>query len=561
MGAFQLFISRVWLIGLTWATLAQAQNAGQGYYNIAGQSNFSFDKMKSLIETEGLSNIESTLEATKKYYPEFFDNYILMYHSRSLQGSSFDAPRALLFDRSGHFVFSFNGKASQRGYDKIEVMQFREQENRFEFREITFTEGGRPQFSEPNPAKCMVCHQDSNRKNTDPRPNWEPYNIWPGAFGSNSGRMDPVSRYNRSEPQFKTADPLIFENMEVENDKAKDFFSQIQPKHPRYRFLNAEKFDSHMTVDFTQMIANLNARRVIRIVQNEWADYYKFIEPAFVGVIMCGEFMVKPEIYEWMKNNWPFPEIANGKVYLERPPIKSVIEIRRALVDRSSGQMSDLSPREIDELANRMYARQFEMRKNYMSVTVSQGLHHLFEPFGISTKDWSTDFMTDGRLAFRERFGTPSNTQDTFRAAFRKVSQNKYEKYICSELGVLAEKGVEDLMKSDLFKKLQEEKLQRELGANASILQRCVKCHTSNDSYIPYIAFDDPEQLKNQLGQRSMYSSRILIDEVRYRLGSYAKNEERMPLGPPVSQKQRDDVVNYLESLLVQRNGQDSKAK
>lgn len=527
---------------------AQAQS---GYYRIKDSTDFSFEKLQELIESQQLKSIEQVLSVTKDYYPEYFDNYIMMYHSRSLQGSSFEAPRVMLFDRSAQFILTFNGDPKHRGYDRLEIMQFRADQHRFEFREITFSENKPPEFSEPNPAKCMVCHQDTNRKNLDPRPNWEPYNIWPGAYGSNNGRLENVPQFTRLENRFQNADPLMFENMGAEKEKLATFF-QNSNQHSRYKYLDQKKFDPHLTVDITQMLSNLNARRVVRIVQEEWAEYYKFIEPAFAGLMLCGQFMVKPEVYEWMKNNWPHPEYVNGKIYLERPPIQSVAEIRRSLIGNGFAEVRELKPEELDQLAQAMYERQFELQKEYMSVNISQGLHHLFEPFGISTKDWSMDFMTNGLLAFRERFGTPSNTQDTFRAAFRMVSKTQYKKYTCAELGLKAEKGIEDLMRSELFKRLQEEKLERELKTNTSILPRCVKCHQSDDAYIPQIAFDKPEILKQQLVQKAMYSDRKLIDEVRYRLGNYAKDTERMPLGPPVTQKQRDDVISYLESLLAE---------
>jgi len=35
-----------------------------------------------------------------------------------------------------------------------------------------------PQVSKPNPAKCLECHGES------PQPIWEPYNLWPGVYGS-----------------------------------------------------------------------------------------------------------------------------------------------------------------------------------------------------------------------------------------------------------------------------------------------------------------------------------------------------------------------------------------
>jgi hypothetical protein len=69
------------------------------------------------------------------------------------------------------------------------MVQWRDDSKSFEYRDITFPEGaaGTPVFSEANPQQCLGCHTAS-----DPRPNWEPYNQWPGAYGGNDDGAQPA---------------------------------------------------------------------------------------------------------------------------------------------------------------------------------------------------------------------------------------------------------------------------------------------------------------------------------------------------------------------------------
>ncbi len=61
------------------------------------------------------------------------------------------------------------------------MVQFRDFTKEFEFHRVQFPhevgENGDVNFSETNPATCITCHTKK------PRPNWERYDEWPGAYG------------------------------------------------------------------------------------------------------------------------------------------------------------------------------------------------------------------------------------------------------------------------------------------------------------------------------------------------------------------------------------------
>src|SRR5690606_1036198 len=66
-------------------------------------------------------------------------------------------------------------------------------------------------------------------------------------------------------------------------------------------------------------------------------------------------------------------------------------------------------------------------------IGLTNGITALFEPLGFDTSDWSNDFKTGGRLAFSERFGTPSNPHESFKEA-HKVKAPELYKMDCNTL-------------------------------------------------------------------------------------------------------------------------------
>lgn len=125
--------------------------------------------------------------------------HIAMFASLSLQGASYQHPRMILASPRAHFVMTFNGHPSQPGFEAVETMRFtRIGKARFIFEEIVFPDDfaarkahlsrvrdkkglesliDRKFRTGQNPGLCLSCHQ------SNPRPNWEHYPFWPGAYG------------------------------------------------------------------------------------------------------------------------------------------------------------------------------------------------------------------------------------------------------------------------------------------------------------------------------------------------------------------------------------------
>ena len=88
--------------------------------------------------------VQSLEEALSLLPRRMRSNFTLVSDSNGIQGSSALDPRAILFNEDGSFVVTFNGESSQAGYDRLEVMQFRETDKKFELRTVTFSPGGAP---------------------------------------------------------------------------------------------------------------------------------------------------------------------------------------------------------------------------------------------------------------------------------------------------------------------------------------------------------------------------------------------------------------------------------
>ena len=79
------------------------------------ESRFSREVVEEMISSGNIRSVEDFLEALAQSDKRvFFENYVLMFHSRSLQGASFQSPRAIMFSANDEFVMAFTGDGTQR---------------------------------------------------------------------------------------------------------------------------------------------------------------------------------------------------------------------------------------------------------------------------------------------------------------------------------------------------------------------------------------------------------------------------------------------------------------
>jgi hypothetical protein len=174
-------------------------------------------------------------------------HYVLLFETRSPQGGSYEAPRAILYGEDASNVVAFSERPNA-----IDLMFFDRDSASFVFREVTFPQiaGARSmRISEPNPERCRVCH------GTPAHPLWDTYPLWPGAYGEGaSGPPTPEERaaYAR--------------------------FERGMGAHPRYRYLrphhesSLEAAERHYrgdavranNVEFGELLGALQAKAIAK---------------------------------------------------------------------------------------------------------------------------------------------------------------------------------------------------------------------------------------------------------------------------------------------------------
>src|SRR3984893_13080082 len=142
---------------------------------------FAFDSLSQVIAERHVGSVEELLAVLPE---DLRTHYSLVFSSRSLQGASFEHPRAVLFGSNAQLILTFNGDPSQHGFEAVETMEFDAHANRFIFRQITFSlDKTQPaaRISDPNPARCVACHDHPSR------PIWDVPPAWPGVYGERYG--------------------------------------------------------------------------------------------------------------------------------------------------------------------------------------------------------------------------------------------------------------------------------------------------------------------------------------------------------------------------------------
>lgn len=453
-----------------------------------------FEWLLSTIKTKNLTSIEDVLQEMPEAY---MSAHVLMYESRSVQRASFENPRVILFGSDASFITAFNGDPQHAGHDRLEIIQFRKAERRFEFREIVFRDGKAPDVSGPNPPKCLSCHQSPARMDVDPRPNWEPYSKWPGAY-DHIYTYPSLRKYERNEIEAAVASVPHMKEALLANHGASEGYAAFKKNalgHPRYKLLNLT--DSEVVslgnvvglkgpLAFTARVAQLNFQRVARLaMQTPFYDRYKFS-------LMSSLYNRAPSLPPGVLN-WHMARFV-------RPPVQ---------------------------------------KYNGLRATFGEDVSMIFHPLGISTEDWSMDFdSAGGLLAFQFRFGTPGDPPNELIRVFTRFDP-QWKVPAPTALFDKAEKALAGYqpMPVDLS------------SSHATTRMMCARCHSADSGMrAPRISFEDPGRLREELN-RPGYPRGSLLDEMLFRLGETAPRDERMPPVGSLLDEQKRVFVEYLKGL------------
>lgn len=510
MGAFGL------LALLTSASIAQ------GEYNSSytgAPAPFSLPQLEKILNSKNApKTIEQTLDRIGEEAPRIYENFVLMYRSKSLQESSFMHPRAIVYNTDASFLMTFNGHSSQRGFKQLEMIQFKPVENKWELRELR-EENGKLTLSDPNPRQCLHCHQSAQRVEADPRPNWEPYSRWPGAYGSEGVHFNGYM----GKEIYRKEDATHIADATNERLQLSAFLTWVQPGHPRFGRLKIPDVDRLMDKagDLTDMLARLNFKRVMRLARSDAPEHFSKVQNLLAGAVICGKFFADEKVV--------------NEFEVKTPSSREEFVVEPGYLMRSRRRVAE----EFYSIEGEAPVKFVMEPEKFPNVTVSEAIYLLFESFGSDISDWSMDFRTSGRLAFRERFGTPSDPRPQAAAAFRE-NYPEYRTRSCEDIAPLAVAEAASLKELPVKTK----------AFTKPLIKACINCHSGDEFGVPKIPFDNVELLKVALKSKATTSDRILLEEIRHRTSDHATNEERMPMGPiKPSIRERSALIEYLDSL------------
>jgi hypothetical protein len=250
----------------------------------------SFKKLREAVIANRFSSVEKTLKYLSSEYNDYLSYYAFVYDTQSIQPSTYQLPRAIVFGDKADFVFSFNSNIP--GHDlndsnAIEMIEFEKATSSFELHEIEFVDNssdkkrfhGQPYLiSESNPDKCLQCHSDGSLQHhwqisatghqfdLTIHPNWKTYFFWPGVYGSLDDNL--IGQGRRRLDAFKDKD----------NHEGTEYAKFISSNggnrwQGRYQYLPKLNDDLYGAVNFqlTDGLMNHNMNRIGAILKTKAA--------------------------------------------------------------------------------------------------------------------------------------------------------------------------------------------------------------------------------------------------------------------------------------------------
>jgi hypothetical protein len=327
--------------------------------------NLSFQTIVEAINNCKITTVEALLEKLPK---EFLSGFALMRKSKSLQDASPLFPRAVVFGRNAKLIMTFNGDASQAGYDSLEFVSFNEKTSDFEFKEISFASKlklVRPIIAQ-HPQSCVSCHRSSS-----PRPNWEAYNFWPGAYGSfedtiRKGSEEDLQlvKFLKNRPNHSRYKYLIGDIRDLRNPAFKGFGLYYPTLYTVNKMPN---------IIFNILVSRLNYKHINKFIRKS-PHFREFKFSILAALFDCERIdqFIPDDLRVRFKMN--YNDILNESI---------------------AGALSNFDDlKKIDQLDHQgqseILDKYFFKETKYLNVFAK--LRYLFENRGISLSDWSMSF-------------------------------------------------------------------------------------------------------------------------------------------------------------------------
>jgi cytochrome c553 len=484
---------------------------------------FSFDSLSQVIAAQHVGSVEELLAALPE---DLRTHYSLVFSSRSLQDASFEHPRAVLFGSNAQLILTFNGDPSQHGFEAVESMEFDAHANRFIFREITFSlDKTQPaaRISDPNPARCVACHDHPAR------PIWDVPPGWPGVYGE---------RYGAG-----------LSSIELRGLRR---FLAIQATHPRYRYLLGAAAladrDSYVSgsratyngVSVEPPNARLSAQLAtfnVRSILSELASQPGFA--SYLNVLLATAGSNCGAVADFYPPSMRTAIAADYKSYSKAT----------AAADRSQSSAKTLrlggrrnpysglaSPAEFTELRY-VAERALDVSTRHWTLAFERGSYDMSAPAGTLTLEqalfaWLA--RTDPELRTVVAYRT-FNADDAYCQHLKRASQLSIAAWLETRAALAAAPDAPTNAAPG----------HHAPGPMPALVQQCAACHSSDIA--PVLPFGDPAALAARL-RGGNYPHGRLLDEILFRLTPEA-GTERMPRGVAIDAAEQRELEGYFMSL------------
>lgn len=490
----------------------------------AQASSFDFAALVKAIEVNRAMKVDQALALLPL---DLLSNYALVFNSRSLQGASFTNPRAILFGSDARLIISFNGDATQKGYDALEVMEYQDEGHQFVFREIEFPQGDageqRLRISEPNPHRCLFCH------GAPPRPIWDTHPIWPGAYGERY--LVPLG--NSEAQGLKDFLGTRSSNSRYQYLRNVEVFGDPNTFAPNAKFLYSGTEVEPPNAHLSRLLAGLNAEAMIQdIVSSPRFHLLRYAALASLAKD-CGDL-----------SNYLPPSLA---LQVSAGFGEFVEETRR--VNREQQQVKQL----------RVASNAYRGQDNAEVVEDLAATRYVAEALlGVNTREWTLalekdtfDFTSPQSFAQElevKLLGAIKQGDSDLQnmASYREVGQaHKYCKYLMkkSAESMIGWEGVNAQLSAAPNSTVP--RIQSMAKSVPAMLHLCANCHQGEIA--PALPFSNPQETALRLKQTG-FARGSLLDEILYRLSAQA-GQDRMPRGVNLTDDEVENLKQYFRSL------------
>ena len=246
--------------------------------------------VQSLESLGGNPSLEDAIHLLPNSYKK---NYTLVYHSRSMQGSTPLNPRAILFGDDARFIATFTGTNELAQGNAIEILQFDDHTSRFEMYSLHFPlqRDSLGHITRParNPPVCLSCHTQ------DPKPNMSGATFWPGFYGgANDGADD--AHEERDFQSFLKIKSSHVRYSQLASDPGNSLFP--------YRNSEIDKIIDNRDIPFryspnlriTSLLSRMNVKRAFRMIKSS-PKYPVYREFGLYSLLRCGDLTNEPNAF------------------------------------------------------------------------------------------------------------------------------------------------------------------------------------------------------------------------------------------------------------------------